>query len=130
MSHYKDAGQTLYYAGVRVDGTAVIKKKYQGTYYTMAQQKVFPGTYVGSQDNQNLIPHGQWLGLRSDTQNNTDGSVSITLYLQEPGQTTWTKLLTAIDHGQYGATPAIVTAGFTGIRTDFMDVDIRSFRLQ
>jgi hypothetical protein len=30
MSRYNDAGETLYYAGVRVDGTAVIKKKYKG----------------------------------------------------------------------------------------------------
>ena len=50
MSRYTDAGQTLYYTGVRVDGTAVIKKKYRGTYYTLAQEKIFPGTYRGDRD--------------------------------------------------------------------------------
>jgi hypothetical protein len=29
-------GDNLYYVGLRVDGNAVIKKKYNGTYYTMA----------------------------------------------------------------------------------------------
>jgi hypothetical protein len=53
MNRYADQGQTLYYTGVRVDGTAVIKKKYKGTYYTMAQKAVFPGTYGTPASNKN-----------------------------------------------------------------------------
>jgi hypothetical protein len=44
MSRYVDYNN-LYYAGVRVDGAAVIKKKYNGRYYTLAYEKIFPGTY-------------------------------------------------------------------------------------
>ena len=39
MSRYQD-GDHLYYAGVRVDGTAVIKKKYHGKYLTLAQVSI------------------------------------------------------------------------------------------
>jgi len=130
MSRYAMDGQTLYYAGVRVDGTAVIKKKIDGIYYTMAQEKVFPGTYNGWQDNVNLIPHWQWLTLRSDTTTNSDGSVTVALYMQLPsGQGTWTKLLEATDSGQYGGTAPIVGPGYAGIRTDFMDVHFDNYRI-
>lgn len=128
MSRYQDGGQTLYYAGVRVDGTAVIKKKYRGVYYTMAETPVFPGAYRGWQDDTNLLPHGKWLGLRTDTTTNADGSVTLALYLEKPGESSWNKALEATDTGQYGGTPPILGPAFLGIRTDFMDVRFRDFR--
>lgn len=127
MSSYVD-GNSLYYAGIRVDGTAVIKKKYKGTYYTIAQPKVFSGTYA-RESKVNLIPHNEWIGLRSDTKKNADGSVTITLFMQREGGATWTKIAEGRDTGQYGATPPI-TSGHAGIRTDFMDVSFESFRMQ
>jgi len=128
MSRYALDGQTLYYAGVRVDGTAVIKKKYHGTYYTMAQKQVFDGTYDRSTGS-NLIPHGEWLTLKSDTVTKADGSVRIDLYLKRDTDSAWTLLLSASDDGRkYGNTPAILS-GFAGIRTDFMDVQFDSFRI-
>lgn len=129
MSRYAAGGQTLYYAGVRVDGTAVIKKKINGIYYTMAQTKVFPGTYTGWQDNVNLLPHNEWLSLRNQTITNADGSVTVTLSMQLPGQTAWTQLLSAKDSGQYGGTGPILGPGYEGIRTDFMDVQFKNFRI-
>jgi hypothetical protein len=130
MSRYADAGQTLYYAGIRVDGTAVIKKKYKGVYYTMAQEKVFPGTYSGTQDDKNLIPHQQWIRLRSDTKTNSGGTVTITLSMQLPGKA-WQVLLAATDTGKnYGGTPPISASGYAGIRTDFMDVQFKDYRLE
>src|SRR3990172_10201649 len=42
MSRYLDQNN-LYYAGIRVDGAAVIKKKYLGKYYTMAYARMFTG---------------------------------------------------------------------------------------
>ncbi len=130
MSRYVLDGQTLYYAGVRVDGTAVIKKKIHGIYYTMAQGKIFPGTYSGYVDDANLIPHAQWLGLRSETTTNADGSVTVRLYMQNAGQSSWALLLEATDKGQYGGTAPILGPGYIGIRTDFMDVEFRSFSLE
>jgi len=123
MSRYKD-GNTLYYAGVRVDGNAVIKKKYRGTYYTLAQKKIFVGTY--SEDT-NLLPHQTWIRLRSDTKTNTDGSVTIKLYMQN-GDGSWKLLLEARDNGSQG--PTITGSGFIGLRTDFMDVEFDTIRVE
>ncbi len=127
MSSYVD-GNSLYYAGLRVDGTAVIKKKYKGTYYTITQPKVFSGTY-SREGKVNLIPHNEWLGLRSDTKRNADGSVSITLSMKREGSNTWTKIAEGRDDGQYGGTPPM-SQGHAGIRTDFMDVSFESFRME
>jgi hypothetical protein len=128
MSRYQDQ-YTLYYAGVRVDGTAVIKKKYHGTYYTMAHAHIFPGTYSGWQDAVNLLPHGEWIQLKNTAVTNADGSVTLTLFMMLPGSTSWGKLLSAADTGQYAGTPAILGPGYAGIRTDFMDVEFNNFRL-
>ncbi len=129
FNRYKDS-QTLYYTGVRVDGTAVIKKKYRGTYYTMAQKPVFAGTYNAPKDTKNLLPHQTWFALRSETRTNTDGNVTLALFMRYIGSNTWTKLLEATDSGQYGGTIPITGSGSAGIRTDFMDVRIDSFRLE
>lgn len=129
MSRYAPDGQTLYYAGIRVDGTAVIKKKYKGTYYTMAQKQIFPGTY-DPDANSNLLPHAEWITLKSDTKTNTDGTVAITLWMKRANDTAWTKLLTATDTGKnYGSTPPIHGPAPVGIRTDFMDVEFENFRV-
>jgi len=119
---------TLYYAGLRVDGTAVIKKKYDGVYYTMAQKQEFAGTYVEG-GRISMLPHQTWVGLRSETITNTDGSVSVKLYMQKEGGT-WKKLLEARDSGAYGGTPPITASGFVGMRTDFMDVRFDSIRIE
>jgi hypothetical protein len=119
---------TVYYAGIRVDGLAVIKKKYDGVYYTMAQKQEFAGTYaVGERIS--MLPHQIWIGLRSETITNTDGSVSVKLYMQKEGGT-WKKLLEARDSGAYGGTPPIIAPGFVGMRTDFMDVAFDNVRME
>jgi len=129
MSRYALDGQTLYYAGVRVDGTAVIKKKYHGTYYTMAQKQVFDGTY-DRDSSPNLLPHGEWITLRSDTVSGQDGT-TITLFMRRSSETGWTKLLTAADDGtHYDGTPDITESEQVGIRTDFMDVQFKDIRIQ
>lgn len=129
FSRYQN-GNSLYYSGLRVDGTAVIKKKYNGIYYTMAQKKIFPGTYSGTQSNVNLIPHEKWINLLSDTVTNSDGSVTVTLFMRLPGEASWTKLIQATDKKQFGGTPPIIESGYAGIRTDFMDVKFQNFRLK
>lgn len=130
MSRYAIDGQTLYYAGIRVDGTTVIKKKYHGTYYTMAQQTVFPGTYTGWQDDIDLIPHHQWIRLRSDTVTNPDGSVTVNLYMRLASDSGWQPLQHATDSGQYDGTPPITGEAYAGIRTDFMDIHFDTYRAE
>ncbi len=49
-------GDDLYYTGLRVDGTAIIKKKINGTYYTLAQKKVLSGKKYNKENNPNLLP--------------------------------------------------------------------------
>jgi hypothetical protein len=122
MSRYQDAGDTLYYAGIRVDGTAVIKKKHKGTYTTLAQKEIFPGTYVDG-GKINLLPHDVWVSMKSETVSNSDGSVSVRLYVKKPGASEFTKILEAKD-----TSSPIKNAGYAGIRTDFMDVEFDDFK--
>jgi hypothetical protein len=120
MSRYVD-GDTLYYAGIRVDGTAVIKKKYKGVYYTMAQKKIFSGTY-DREDMPDLLPSDGWIRLRGETITLADGSVRVELFMQDETPDHWTLLVSADDDSQYADTPPIVGEYRVGIRTDFMDV--------
>jgi hypothetical protein len=128
MSRYLDK-DNLYYAGIRVDGYAVLKKKYQGTYYTMATKQLFAGTYTQSA-NINMLPHQVWLGLRSESVTNSDGSVTVRLFMRKDGETIWKQVLEARDDGSFGGTAPISQTGRAGIRTDFMDVSFESFRME
>jgi hypothetical protein len=74
FSCYQDQAN-LYYAGIRVDGHPVIKKKVGNTYHTLAYPaRVFPGANYHRDTNPNLLPLGTWIGLRSTvrTQRDTD----------------------------------------------------------
>ncbi len=129
FSRYQGS-DTLYYSGIRVDGTAVIKKKYKGTYYTMAQKKVFPGTYDGDVADKNLLPHNEWISMRTDIKTNPDGTVALNLLVKKEKDTNWTLLLSTFDDGvAFDNTPAITDPGAEGIRTDFMDVQFKDYRL-
>jgi len=122
MSRYQD-GNNLYYSGIRVDGNAIIKKKISGVYYTLASKKVFPGTY-NKLSNPNLLPKNTWIGLKSIA-NNTNGNVNIKLYMDKGKTGNWTLIVEAYDNGKYG--PLISNEGYSGIRTDFMDVEFDDF---
>jgi hypothetical protein len=128
FSRYQTSS-TLYYTGVRVDGYAVIKKKINGTYYTLATKKIFfnPGTY-DKVIHPNLIPKNTWIGLRSETKNNADGTVSIKLFTDIEKKGIWTLVLEATDNGVGG--DALTSQGYTGIRTDFMDVQFDNYKLE
>lgn len=128
FNRYKDA-DNLYYTGLRVDGRLVIKKKQAGTYYTMAEKSVLPGTY--NHDNSpNLIPVGQWINLRSVVTTAKSGAVTIEIWsdMAQPGK--WEKLLVATDDGhKYGGAP-ITAAGYGGMRTDFMDASFKNYSIR
>ncbi len=130
FSRYFIDGQTLYYAGVRVDGTAVIKKKIKGVYYTLAEKQIFAGTYRDSRDAVNLIPHGEWISLREETVTLSDGTVTIRLFMKSQNDALWSLIAQAQDTGQFEHTPPIISPGYAGIRTDFMDVQFQSFILE
>jgi hypothetical protein len=126
FNRYQTDGQTLYYAGVRVDGRAVIKKKVNGTYTTLASKKVFSGIYDRTK-NPNLLPENAWLGIKTVVQD-VKGGVSIKLYLDTKNTGVWTETLSVIDDSDIGGKP-ITQSGYGGIRTDFMDVEFDNYRI-
>lgn len=122
FNRYQD-GDNLYYTGVRVDGSAVIKKKQNGQYTTLAQVKgIYPGSYNNS-DNPNLLPKDKWIGLRSEVVNQSNGSVSIKLYLDKGWSGNWELVAETVDRKN-----PITKQGYGGIRTDFMDVMFENYR--
>jgi len=124
FNRYQD-GNNLYYTGIRVDGAAVIKKKQNGAYTTLIYNKIFSGTYDHAK-NPNLLPKNTWIGLRSETVNNVNGSVTIRLYLDEGWTGVWQLVAEAVDKGS----SPILKTGYGGIRTDFMDVLFENFRFK
>jgi hypothetical protein len=117
----------LYYTGLRVDGYAVIKKKYHGKYYTMAYVKILPGTY-NPLLNPNLLPVGTWVGLRTVVKNLDDKRVQIQSFSDFGKTGTWKLAASAIDDGVSFGGPSHAV-GHVGIRTDFMDVQFDDFSL-
>lgn len=132
-------GNNLYYAGLRVDGHAVIKKKSGGTYHTLAYVPVYEGVY-DNQNSPNLLPEKKWIGMRARFENHK-GAVRILLYIdrestklseknrEKKREKEWELVALAVDDGTLGG-PPIFEQGFGGIRTDFMDVKFRAYRAQ
>jgi hypothetical protein len=127
FNRYLDS-QNLYYVGVRVDGAGVIKKKVGGQYFTLAYSKIFPGTYQAT-TRPNLLPENQTLGIQSRVSTNTDGSVTIQLWLDRIDGAGWQLMMEGVDAGSLGG-PPITAAGYAGIRTDFMDVEFQSYSIR
>lgn len=119
FSRYVDS-DNLYYMGVRVDGTAVIKKKQNGIYHTLAQTKIFEGEYDRT-NSPNLLPVDKWIGIASQVQDIQNG-VKLTLYIDTDENGNWKEVLSVNDE----ETP-IRARAFAGIRTDFMDVLFKDF---
>ncbi len=128
FQRYQDS-DNLYYAGLRVDGHAVIKKKIGGTYYTLADEPVVSGDY-NREDVPNLIPLGTWIGLKVETRTIDSTKVLIKLYADIGKTGTWTQVAEATDDGEAYGGRAWAQAGRAGIRTDFMDVEFRDFALR
>ncbi len=126
FSRYQNSNN-LYYAGVRVDGSAIIKKKVDGKYFTLAEIKsYFPGKYDHT-TNPNLLPKDKWIGLRLETINTANQSVEIRLYTDVGWTGKWTLAAKATDNNSsFGR--SLLDAGSGGIRTDFMDVEFDNFR--
>lgn len=125
---YHDS-ETLYYAGLRMDGTAVIKKKLEGRYVTLAQRPVYELAARYDRDaNPSLLPVGKWIALASVIRTEHDGSVRIDLFVQdERSRDEWRLAASATDRGADG--PAIVAPGHAGLRADFMDVEFAGYTM-
>jgi len=110
--------KNLYYAGLRVDGTAVIKRKKDGIYTTLDQEPIFTGTY-NKDSNPSLLPKNVWIGLKVEIFGN-----NIHLYsdIGETGR--WTLMASTTDKDP------ITASAHGGIRTDFMDVMFKDFKME
>jgi hypothetical protein len=127
MSRYVDSN-TLYYAGVRMDGNAVIKKKYQGTYYTLAETQVFSSDIPYNRVTfPNLIPTHVWYRMMSRTETTDTGTVRISLFFSKDVFSLPKEVLVATDDGTYF--PPIQHQGLAGIRTDYADVQFDNYKL-
>jgi hypothetical protein len=128
FNRYRDS-DNLYYTGIRVDGAAVIKKKYRGTYHTLAYKKIFAGADYDRLKNPSLLPKNTWLGVRSVVKNERDGKVLIQVYTDINWTGVWTLVLEARDDGKSFGGSVIIEAAPAGIRTDFMDVTFDNYRI-
>lgn len=127
FNRYQDK-DNLYYAGIRVDGTAVIKKKIGGIYYTLDQQSFINGKY-DKDNNPSLLPLDRWLGVRSEVVSTSQGYSLIKLFIDIGKTGTWKLVAQATDRGEdYG--PIIKSDGYIGIRTDFMDVSFDDYKIE
>jgi hypothetical protein len=130
MARYVD-GYNLYYAGLRVDGYAVIKKKIGGRYFTLAYKPVFTESGKYDRDkNPNLLPLGTSIGLKAEARNIGDSSVSLKLYADIGRKGNWTLVAEAIDDGRSYGGSAHTGAAYAGIRTDFMDVEFDDYLIE
>jgi len=124
FNRYVD-GDNLYYVGLRVDGAAVVKKKFDGEYHTLAYEKILPGVYDAS-TTPNLLPEGVWIGLRSEIFTASSSAVVIKLYVDIGRTGSWSLAVEAVDDGS-AAGPKIDQTAYAGVRTDFMDVTVSGY---
>jgi len=127
LSRYQNQNN-LYYAGVRVDGLAVIKKKINGVYYTLVQNPLLPGDYDRN-TKPILLPLHEWIGLRLKTETISPNVVKLDLYTDIGKTGEWKLAAEAFDdQGSFGLIND--SKAFGGIRTDFMDVSIDNFHIE
>lgn len=126
---YKD-GDNLYYAGLRVDGNAVIKKKIKGEYFTMIYQPIYSESKYNRTLNPNLITLDKWIGIKTEIYNESPVKVVIKLYVDLDSTGTWTLAAqTSDESGLFGGN-VINGDGYAGIRSDFMDVEFKDYKIR
>lgn len=130
FNRYYD-GDNLYYVGLRVDGHAVIKKKIDGKYYTMAEKDILSeGKEYDQNDNPNFIPLHKWIGIRSVITNTDDKTVDIKFYVDLEQTGNWQLVLETQDKEDAFGNAPLTDPGRAGIRTDFMDVAFQNYKIQ
>jgi hypothetical protein len=125
MLHAKD-NDNLYYAGLRVDGTAVIKKKIAGQYMTLGEVPVFAFAKYSKDSNPNLLPVNAWLGVQVKIKNLPHDQEDIALSIDIGDSGVWVPVIHTIDIPQNGM-PTLPLPAHAGLRTDFMEVEMKDF---
>ncbi len=126
MSRYLD-GDNLYYAGMRVDGTAVIKKKINGVYTTLASSTFIDNKNYDHYSNPILLPTQKWIGEKLIAKNIDPTKVELQFFIDFTDSGEWKLVLDVVDSETLSGTKPIVSSGNVGIRTDFMDVKFKNF---
>jgi hypothetical protein len=130
FNRYHD-GDNLYYVGLRVDGHAVIKKKIDDKYYTLAEKDILSGgKEYDRNDNPNFLPLHRWIGIRSVVTNTGSQSVDIKFYVDLEQTGNWQLILETKDKGNASRDVSLTDPGRAGIRTDFMDVAFQDYKIQ
>ena len=124
FNRYKD-GNNLYYAGLRVDGYAIIKKKINGKYITLVKNRIFEGEFSRDR-NPNLLPLNKWIGVKTEVKTIENDNVSIKLFLDLNRNGNWKQVLEVVDRKEDNN---FLEEGFCGIRTDFMDVEFDDYKI-
>ncbi|MGH7821181.1 MAG: hypothetical protein ACREQ9_15555, partial [Candidatus Binatia bacterium] len=100
MARYRGKDD-LYYAGLRVDGRAIVKKKVGGRYLTLAEKPVYANDAPYDRAaNPILLPLERWIGLRTTVRNDESGGVFIRLDLREDDAAAWTPIIEVHDDGR------------------------------
>lgn len=120
--HYVDGGN-FYYAGLRIDGAVIVDKKRDGIYETLGTLPFFVSDK--KQKGENVLPIGTWIGLRTETKKEADGSIIIQLSIDPSGSGNWAHALEVRD----GSPSSAFIKGRVGIRTDFMDVEFKNYKI-
>ena len=128
LNRYHDENN-LYYSGIRVDGKAVIKKKIDGKYYTMATKSLISNSVYNRDSNATLLPLNVWIGLRSEIITDNGGVVHIIVYTDIGRTGNWKKVVEAFDNGATFGKGPFENPGHAGIRTDFMDVQFDDYTI-
>lgn len=125
---YQDS-DNLYYAGLRMDGTAVIKKKLAGQYTTLAQQPVYAQPTAWDRERHpSLLPMRHWIGLAAAIRTDADGAVHITVSVRDGERHEgWRRVVEAVDEGRDGA--VLRNPGHAGLRGDFMDLEFSDYAI-
>lgn len=110
---YQAENSMYYLSANRRDNVVLIKKKVPGgptnggTYYTLSSSVA------------HTVPYGSWQNLKATAKNNSDGSVTISLYAEG------VLLVSATDTGTGG--PPITAPGKTGLRGDNCNFNFDDF---
>jgi len=128
FNRYND-GDNLYYTGIRVDGTAIIKKKKNGIYFTLAQKNVFADSY-NVNSNPNLLPENKWIGIKSEVKNLNFKDVSLKVLIDKNSDGNWELVAEATDTGDKYDGSSFVNAARFGIRSDFMDLEFMNYKVK
>jgi hypothetical protein len=122
LSRYGNV-DNFYQIGIQVNGNAVVKKKYNGLYHTLAESKILLSEY-NEETKESLLPKSTKIGIKTEFEVIED-TLLIKLYIDQ-GEG-WSLALETEDNGDaYGP---VLPDGRIGIKSDFMDLNFIDYLL-